>query len=141
MTTDLITVGPDSDLHETAKLMVEEGISAVPVVDCKQELLGLVNEKVLIEMPLPNCLELLGDNFYLPDVDVYRKKLLKGLDENVLDHLVEANTFDYDTPITQIAATMIIQDIREAIILKDNKLVGIVSKSDIVRAMLDLNKK
>lgn len=141
MTTDLVTVGSEAKLRKTAQLMVDEEISAVPVVDSEKGLLGLVNEEVLIEMPLPSCLELLGDNFYLPDVDVYCKKLLKGLDESVLDHLVEAHTFDYDTPITQIAATMSSQNIREALIMQNNNLVGIVSKSDIVRAMMNFDEE
>ncbi|MGM0471008.1 MAG: CBS domain-containing protein [Bacillota bacterium] len=139
MTSEVITVGPEANLRDIACLMVNERISAVPVVDPEEGLLGLINEKVLIRMPLPSCLELLGDNFYLPDADLYRKKLVAGLDESVLDHLVKAYTFDYDTPITQIAATMISQDIREAIIVEADEIVGIISKSDIVNAMIDVN--
>ncbi|SJZ48372.1 CBS domain-containing protein [Selenihalanaerobacter shriftii] len=140
MTTDVITVGPTATLRDIAYLLVEERISAVPVVDPKEGLLGMINERALIKMPLPSCLELLGDNFYLPDVDVYRKKLLEGLSESVLDHLIEAHTFSYDTPITQIAATMISKNIREGVIMKEAEIVGIISKSDIVRAMINANQ-
>jgi len=139
MTSNVITVGADATMRDIAYLLVEERISAVPVVDPHEGLLGMITERVLIEMPLPSCLELLGDNFYLPDVEVYRKKLLEGLNDNVLDYLTKAYTFSYDTPITQIAATMVSQGIREAVIMEDDKIVGIVSKSDIVRAMLDVN--
>ncbi|KXS45717.1 MULTISPECIES: CBS domain-containing protein [unclassified Candidatus Frackibacter] len=139
MTSDVITVGPDATMRDVAYLLVEERISAVPVVDPYEGLLGMITERVLIEMPLPSCLELLGDNFYLPDVEVYRKKLLEGLSESVLDYLTKAYTFSYETPVTQIAATMVSQRIREAIIMEEDKIVGIVSKSDIVRAMLNVN--
>lgn len=140
MTTEVITVGPDATLRDIAYLMVEKRISAVPVVDPEEGLLGMINERVLIEMPLPSCLELLGDNFYLPDVEVYRKKMLEGLNQSVREYLVKVNTFSYDTRITEIAATMVMQNIREGVIMEDGELVGIVSKSDIVKAMLNIKE-
>ena len=48
MTTDVVTVGPAAEAAEVARLMLERGISAIPVVDGKRRILGIVSEGDLI---------------------------------------------------------------------------------------------
>ena len=44
MTQDVVTVGPQTPLKDVARLLVERGISAVPVVGVGDALLGVVSE-------------------------------------------------------------------------------------------------
>jgi len=48
MTTDVVTVGPDTPIREIARLLVAHGISAVPVVDASGAPIGVVSEGDLI---------------------------------------------------------------------------------------------
>jgi CBS domain-containing protein len=44
MTSEVITIGEDASVQEAAKLMAEHGISAVPVVDKDNQVIGMVSE-------------------------------------------------------------------------------------------------
>jgi CBS domain-containing protein len=48
MTTSVISVGPDLGIHELAKLLLDKGISGVPVVDASGKPIGMVSESDLI---------------------------------------------------------------------------------------------
>jgi CBS domain-containing protein len=48
MTSDVVTVGPETSVGEVARLLVEHRISAVPVVDATGRLVGIVSEGDLI---------------------------------------------------------------------------------------------
>ena len=44
MTREVVTVGPDADLRDVARFLVDNGISGVPVCGVRRELLGIVSE-------------------------------------------------------------------------------------------------
>ena len=44
MTTDVVTVGPETDIRTIARSLIERGISAVPVVDHAGRVIGIVSE-------------------------------------------------------------------------------------------------
>jgi CBS-domain-containing membrane protein len=48
MTTNVITVSPDSSVQEVAKILSERGVSGVPVVDAQNRLVGIVSEGDLL---------------------------------------------------------------------------------------------
>jgi len=48
MTRDVVTVGPDADLRDVAKVLVDKGISGLPVCGVRRELLGIVSEGDII---------------------------------------------------------------------------------------------
>jgi len=51
MTANVVTVSPETDIMDIAKLMLEHHISGVPVVDAQNRLLGIVGEGDLIHRP------------------------------------------------------------------------------------------
>src|ERR1700737_484925 len=48
MTTNVITVGPDTSVQEVARILSERGISGVPVVDADDRLIGILSEGDLL---------------------------------------------------------------------------------------------
>ena len=52
MTTEVITVGPETSVRAVAKLLSEKGISAVPVIDAADRLVGIVSDH-LAALPVP----------------------------------------------------------------------------------------
>jgi len=53
MTTEVITVHPDTSVQAVAKLLCERGISGVPVVDAADRLIGIVSEGDLLHRSKP----------------------------------------------------------------------------------------
>ena len=51
MTTPVVSVGPETAIHDIAKLLVDRRISAVPVIDDGQRLVGIVSEGDLMFRP------------------------------------------------------------------------------------------
>ena len=50
MTPDPLTIGPDATIGEAARLMLENKISGLPVVDAKGKLLGIITESDIFSM-------------------------------------------------------------------------------------------
>lgn len=133
MTPNVITVTPDSDVSEIASLLLEHGISAVPVVDADNKVLGIVSEGDLMRRV---------EN----DTDQHKSwwlKLLSGANagEYVKSHGRKASeimtphplTVTEDEPLHRIAALLEKRRIKRVPVVRDGKLVGIVSRSNLLR--------
>jgi len=122
MTTDVVTVRSDMPLKEVAKLLLERRISGVPVVDDDGALLGVVSEADFLRKEA-------GD-------PVQRRR--PGLRWLVHDRHAEedrlAITIEADRPLSEAARRMTEGRIKRLAVVEDGRLVGILTRTDIVRA-------
>ncbi|GAB4284161.1 MAG: CBS domain-containing protein [Coriobacteriia bacterium] len=141
MTAEPISVAPDLSVTDAARLMVEHRIGALPVVD-DGVLVGIVSEGDLImqdvKMEFPTYIHLLdGFIMYPPATARFEDELKKAVGATVGDVMtVEPVTVSVDAPVEDIATTMVDRDVSRVPVLDGDKVVGIVSKSDIVRSLL-----
>lgn len=137
MTKNVITVGPQTRVSEIAALMVQHRISGVPVVTGEGQVVGIVSESDLLhrvetgsERKRKWWLELfVGD-------DTRAREFIKshGLKaENVMSRVVVSAAESAD--LGEIADVLESHGLRRVPILSDGKLVGIVSRADMVRAL------
>ena len=138
MTTSLITIPPEAPLDAVARVFADRGISGAPVVDGAGTLLGMVTEGDLIRR--------------LAAKEDAPKSWVLGLFASAVDQAARfARTHGHrarDVMTTDIASVTedisiehvakIIEDkkIRRVPVLRDGKLVGVVSRSDLIRALL-----
>jgi CBS domain-containing protein len=139
MTTDVITVKTDTPVTEIAKLMATKGISGVPVLDDNDCLVGMVTENDLLlnlaQAKSHPRLALFG-LWIVPDKAVeeaYKDARANTVAADVMTKNVI--TFTEDDDIETIAATMVKKGINRVPIVRGCKLVGIVSRDDILRAI------
>ncbi|MGC8862719.1 MAG: CBS domain-containing protein [Armatimonadota bacterium] len=139
MTKDVITVRIDTPVAEIAKLMATKGISGVPVLDDKDCLVGMVTENDLLlkhgHAKSPPRLALFG-LWVIPDSAVeaaYKKARPAAVAEDVMTRSVV--TFTEDDDIDTIAKTMVKKNINRVPIVRDCRVVGIVTRGDILRAI------
>lgn len=133
MTTDVVSVTLESEVREIATLLVEHGISAVPVVDSEQHILGIVSEGDLIRR-IEN------------DDDSHKSwwlKLFSGT--NVVDYVKthgrhasqvmtpDPLTVGEDEPLYRIARLLERHRIKRVPVVRDGRLVGIISRSNLLR--------
>lgn len=138
MTADVVSVGPEATLHEIAEALAENRISGVPVVDDEMRVIGIVSERDLIDedrrrVKLPRTL--LYGVLRIPD-DVLAAAYDEGNTlkaEAVMTKRVI--TYPDDVPAREVAVTMIQRKINRIPITRDGKLVGIVSRADVLRAI------
>ena len=139
MTTQLVTVPPDMPLPAVARLMAERGISGVPVVGPDGALLGMLTEGDMIRRlasAADRPTSWFAGLFAAPGTQAARFAKTHG--RRARDAMTTAlHSAAEDTPVEQIAALFERTGIRRVPILRDGKLAGLVSRADLLRALLD----
>ena len=137
MTRNVVSVGPEASVSEIAKLLVEHQVSAVPVVDSEFRLLGIVSERDLVRRP-----EIAGEERppwwrTLVSNPTERAKEYVKTHAQCAGEIMTKNviTVGEATPITEIARCLETHRIKRTPVLRDGKLVGIVSRADLVRVL------
>jgi len=121
--------------------MVERRIGALPVLD-GEKLVGIVTEGDLImrdvKVEFPTYLHLLdGFIMYPPATARFETELKKAVGATVDDVMTpDPVTVQADTPVADVATLMVDRDVSRVPVLDGERLVGIVSKSDIVRSLI-----
>jgi CBS domain-containing protein len=139
MTTDVITIRPEATVKELARLLIDHRISGVPVVDNDNRLLGVVTENDLINqnkrLHIPTVLRLFDAYFVLGSGQT-EEELKKMVAITVKEICTgDAVTVTEDASLQEIATIMSEKNIHTIPVLKDDKVIGIVGKVDIVKAM------
>lgn len=135
---DVVTVTPDDSLKEVANRMFHDRLSALAVVDEEHCLLGVINDWDLIKAALPDYKSLISNLNYSMDVEPF-EELLKQEDKIKVAQLYrkEYEVTTPETRIVEVAAMMIFKDVRRVFVTsKDNKLVGILLRKDIVNMII-----
>jgi CBS domain-containing protein len=137
MVRNVLTVKPDTRIAEVARLLVENDISAVPVVDDQGQMLGIISEADLMrraeigtEKRRPWWLEAMTPATTL--ANEFAKSHGKHVAELMSSQVVSASE---DTPLIEIATLLERNQIKRVPITKEGKLVGIVSRSNIIQAL------
>lgn len=140
MTSNVITVGPDDTVEDVIKILLENKISGVPVINESKEVIGIVSEGDLIvrnqKLRPPAFIQILGEVIYLDDPNDFREELKKAVAYKVEDIMtVVPATVEEDTPVEEIASIMSQEGINRVPVTRDDKLVGIVTRADIVKSL------
>jgi CBS domain-containing protein len=141
MTSAVVSVGPDTAIPEIAKMLRDHGISAVPVIDATGAPSGMVSDGDLIgrnETSSNTCrdwwLTLLaeGETTLNGDFMARLHNLARRASEIMAAPVI---TVGEETEIKEIARLLIAHRIKRVPVLRDGRIVGIVSRADLVRAL------
>lgn len=137
MTPNVVSVAADMAVPEIAKLMLERRISAVPVIDAKAQVVGVISEGDLIRRP-----ELGTDKprsrwlrFFMSDDDRAHDYIkTHGLHaRDVMSRPVVSVT--PEATLTDVVNLMTTRRIKRVMVLEHGKLVGVVTRSDLLRTL------
>jgi CBS domain-containing protein len=127
----VICVEPKRSVREVALLLTNKKISAVPVVD-DGEIVGIVSEGDLIQrQELGTELRAVGQRTCGASADYTKSRGMHACD--VMTSTVV--TVSEDTSLAEIVETLLIEQIRRVLVTRETELVGVVSRSDIVRML------
>jgi CBS-domain-containing membrane protein len=137
MTSEVITVDENASVQEAAKLMAAHGISAVPVVDRERRMVDMVSEGDLLHRAETGTerrrswwLEMVASTNQLAGEYV---KSHSGSVKDVLTRDVISVT--EETAVADIAILLETNRIKRVPVLRGGRLVGIVSRANLVRAL------
>jgi CBS domain-containing protein len=140
MTRNVVTVTPDTSLEELAALLVSNRISGVPVVDANGSLAGIVTENDLISqnkrLHIPTVVSFLDAAIYLESSKKFADEVKRVTATKVADISVKkVITITEDTSLTDIATIMSEKKVHILPVVKAGKVIGIVGKRDVVKAV------
>jgi CBS domain-containing protein len=137
MTWGAITVGPDESVTRAVRLMLQNKISGLPVVDDEGEFVGIVTEGDFLrrgelgtQRQRPRWLEfLLGPGRLAAEyVQASGQKVAQVMTR-------EAKTISPETPLEEVVRLMEHHRVKRLPVVQDGKLVGIVSRADLLHAL------
>ena len=139
MTTKVITVKKETGLQDLARILSENRINGVPVLDEEGSLIGIICESDLIrrnkKLHIPTVVALFDWVLYLESSKVMEKEI-KRISATKVEDLCTKDvvTVDEKTPVDEIATIMSKKKIYTIPVMDGKRLVGIIGKGDIIRA-------
>ena len=137
MTSEVISVDENATVTAVARLLAERGISAVPVVDKANQVIGMVSEGDLLHRAETGTerrrawwLDMMASTNRLAGDYI---KSHSGRVKDVMTRNVLSVT--ETTPVADIALLLETNRIKRVPVVRDGKLVGIVSRANLVRAL------
>ena len=111
MATELITVGEDATIKEVIRILVRYKVTGLPVVSEDMSLLGMVTEKDILKM-------------------LYYRDTVKSVGDLMTSDIT---WFDENTDLMKVFEGLVENNFRRVPILSEGKLVGIISRRDVIK--------
>jgi CBS domain-containing protein len=137
MTRNVVTIKPETTIEDIVKLMIAHHISGLPVIDDTGKLIGIVSEKDLIlkekgfpfsVMKVPSLIDsIVNLEHFAEEIAVARKRIAADV---MTTEIISAHP---DDNVGHIAWEMVQKKHNRIPILEDEKLVGIITRADIIR--------
>ena len=137
MKAHVITVSKDTTVKECGDLLQKHGINGAPVVD-DEHVVGLITKADIFRSILPRYPEIFKDERHLLDFE-YMEERIKKVTRIEVSELMgsPAMTLDQEAPIVKAGSIMTLRKIKQMPVVKDDKLVGIISLEDVFRYLME----
>ncbi len=141
MTTDVISVTPQTEIVQAAKLLLKKRINGVPVVDEKGTLVGILCESDLIiqqqKFPVPSLFTFLDGFVPLTSMKRLEAEVQKMSAVIVADAMTpNPLTVTPEMTVEEVASIMVRKKCHTLPVVEDGRMVGIVGKDDILKTLL-----
>ncbi len=141
MTTSIVSASPDMSVRQAAGTMVFAGISGMPVIDEEGNLLGIVTEGDLMHRAEIGTgvkqrawwLELVASTREL--ASQYVKEHARKVSDVMT---TDVATVSETCPVADIAELLERKRIKRVPVLRDGKVVGVVSRANLIRALVTM---
>lgn len=124
MVKKLITFTPDTPISEVIKTLVDKGITGAPVLNEKQEVVGLIDDK--------DCLNVLVGGVY------YNRPPNDATVASYMSNVMR--TISVHTDIVDVANIFLTTPYKRLLVMDDKgKLAGQISRRDVLKAIQDMH--
>ena len=141
MTTDPVTVSPKTSLEEAIQILAEHKISGLPVVDDREQLVGVISETDLTwqatGVEAPPYVMFLDSVIYLQNPAKHNQEIHKALGQTVEEAMSDRPvTVKGNQLVREAARIMHEKKVRHLpVVDDDSKLIGIITQGDVIRMM------
>ena len=141
MTTNVASIRKDATVREAATRLLERQVSALPVVDAKDRLVGIVSEGDLVrrpelgtDVPRFGWLDVVGRDAAREYLKMHGSEVRKVMTRPVV-------SVRRTTPLHEVARLLDRHRIKRLPVVEGGRLVGIVSRADLVRQLATLPRR
>jgi CBS domain-containing protein len=142
MQTEPVTVKPELELRDLVEMFVEQRLAAAPVVDDAGKLVGMVSERDIVlqevegDVHFPYFVPILDGLIFVEPFGAYEEQMKKAFAATVGELMSrEVRTIEPGATIHEAAKKMAKHDVSRLVVVEGGRLVGVISRSDIVRAL------
>tara|TARA_R110002096_G_scaffold400657_1_gene597294 strand:+ start:122 stop:523 length:402 start_codon:yes stop_codon:yes gene_type:complete len=121
MSASLVTFTPEMDVMNAIDILVKNRISGAPVVDERGNLIGLLSEKDCMKVAVQAG---------------YHEQLGGRVDDYMTKQVI---TVEADASVLEVAKLFMEKGPRRYPVVEDNRLVGQISRRDVLRSLLGMN--
>lgn len=142
MTTDVLTFSPDDSVQDATARLVDRGVDGAPVVDAGGAVVGMLSTDDLLvqetNLHYPTVISLFGAYLELPSSHRrFEEDLRKAVGAKVGDVMATTPiTCGPDDPLERAATLMHEEGVSRLPVTENGRLVGIVARGDILRAVM-----
>ncbi len=140
MSSQVITVNENDTVRELAEIFLNRKINGAPVVNDNNKVIGIVTESDLVfknkRVHIPTAVAILDAFIFLESPEKTEKELKKIAGSKVADICShEVLTVTPETELEELATLMAEKKIHTLPVMENDKLVGVIGKSDIIRTI------
>ncbi len=141
MTTEVITVSPETEIVHAARLLVDNKVNGLPVIDAQQQVVGIVCQSDLIvqqkRVRVPSLFTFLDGYITLASAKQFEREVEKIAASQVQQAMTRDPTcVSPDTAIEDAATLMVEKNYHTLPVVDDRRLVGVVGKEDMLRTIM-----
>lgn len=141
MTRDVVSVTPETEITQAAKMLIDKHINGMPVIDKQGKLVGVICQSDIIaqqkKMPIPSLFTFLDGYIALSSIKHLEKEMRK-IAATTVEEAMSTNpvTVSPNSNMETVAALMVDRNFHTLPVVLEGKLVGVLGKEDILRMFL-----
>lgn len=137
MTKQVYTIGPDSSLKECAEVLKKCQSNGLVVVDGGKTV-GVITKADVFKAILPRYPDIIEDERHMTDFEYIEERVHKLFELKVEEIMGSPPiTVSSDMPIIRAGSLMIVRRVKQVPVVDGGKLVGIITLTDIINALLE----
>jgi CBS domain-containing protein len=136
------TVTPDTPVEDVLRVLRENELPGVPVIDAEGRCIGIVTEADLVlpddqgDLHIPHYVNLFGGTVFLEPLSRFEQRLRKAFASNAADMMTsDPDTVSPDTTVREAARLIHESGHNRLPVVEDGRLVGVVTRVDVLGAL------
>lgn len=140
MTRDVVSVFPETDIEDLARLFVGKNVSTMPVIDAQGHLVGIISASDLVErdqpLHIPTVISIFDWVLYLESGKKFKEEL-KKISARKVSEICSAKIISCtpETSVPEVAQLMTKNHVHLVPVMDEGRVVGVVARLDVIRSM------
>jgi CBS domain-containing protein len=141
MSSEVLTVSPETQVAEAARIMLEKGVNGLPVVDSEGRLAGIICQSDLVvqqkRFPVPSFFTILDTLIPVRSPRDLEDEVQKIAAVTVAEAMTpKVETVAPDEAVSRVAELMVEKGYHTLPVVREGRLVGVIGKADVLRLLL-----